>query len=262
MTIITFTLAFRLLVFPLNVSLVRNARRLYNIQPQIDHYSRLMRVPEALDGGTASPSAVAAAAPPAPPAPAATAEAEAREGESFEEVAASRVRAASSLMALFKEQKCHPLKNVLSPLLFAPMFLTIFAAVHRLSDPHPSAATAGGVELATQQHPGITTEGMLWFSDLTASDPTFMLPVVSAITWLITIELGLQGVPAWATTSAWRQIVRLIPLFFMPITFPLSSGVFLYWLTSNAVAIARTILLRSAAVRKFFRVPDLAKTLP
>lgn len=204
-SIMSLTLGFRLLVFPLNVSLIRNTLRLAAVDEQVQVLSQKM--------STASDSA-------------------------------EKRTAAQELMALFRSAKCHPMKNLISPVIFAPTFLTIFAAVNRLSD----AATA-------HLHPGITDGGFAWFHDLTAADPTLVLPSLSAFTWLVSIELGLRGIPTWDRSSALTNILRFLPAVFLPVTFHLPAGVFMYWLTSNLFAILRLSLMQISAFRRLMRVP-------
>jgi YidC/Oxa1 family membrane protein insertase len=210
-SIIGLTFAFRVLVFPLNVSLVRNSRRLAAIDPEIQKLNAQMQL---------APDA------------------------------SERSAAAQKIISLFKQSKCHPMKNLLSPVFFAPMFLTIFAAVHSLCDPS-----------LVHLHPGMTDGGWAWFKDLSAPDSTLVLPSLSAFTWLISIEMGLRGVPGWDDKpSVTQSVLRSLPAVFLPVTFHLPAGVFLYWLTSNLFAIFRTTLLQFRSVRRLLRVPDLRKS--
>ena len=167
--IVAVTLAFRFSVLPLNVSLVRNTLRLHQIKPQI------VRLRERMNS----------------------------------EVPEEKLDAAMALVALFKEKKCHPLKNIISPFLFPPLFLSLFGAVYDISAHHPEA----------------TSGGALWFPDLSAPDPTFVLPVLSALSWLATIEMAAGEhfpLKPWILSAT-----RLGAIAFIPVTMTLPAVSFL-----------------------------------
>ena len=133
-SITAFTIGLRFVVFPLNVSLLRNTLRIQQIQPQIDELDYRMR----------------------------------QNPGSEESLVAAR-----ELKALFKKEKCHPLKNIITPFFFPPLFLSLFGAVHWLCVNEPT----------------MHTEGLLWFTDLMAPDHSNTLPVLSALTWLASFEV-------------------------------------------------------------------------
>eukprot|EP01092_Planopodium_desertum_P008677 TRINITY_DN3681_c0_g1_i1.p1 TRINITY_DN3681_c0_g1~~TRINITY_DN3681_c0_g1_i1.p1 ORF type:complete len:321 (+),score=-15.01 TRINITY_DN3681_c0_g1_i1:25-987(+) len=145
--------------------------------------------------------------------------------------------AANRLLQLYKEKKCHPLNNFSLPTLFPPLVLSVFGAVHNLSIAEP----------------GMTTGGTLWFIDLVEADPTWMLPTISALTWLWAVECA-----AGAHYFGWpavRTVARSIAIAFIPVTSTLPSGVFIFWITSNLFAIGRTYFLRLDSVRRYFGMP-------
>jgi len=208
-SIAALTSILRVAVFPLNVSLLRNSRRLAAIDPKVQHLNAVMITST---------------------------------------VEKERVDAANQLIQLYRAAKCHPLKNILSPMFFAPMFLTVFAAVHGMCEPTTTSMMV---------HAGLTEGGWLWFKDLTAPDTTLVLPSLSAFTWLISIELGLRNVPGWNDKpTVMQSVLRALPALFLPVTFHLPAGVFIYWLTSNMWVIGRSLLLQIRGVRRLFRVPD------
>jgi YidC/Oxa1 family membrane protein insertase len=131
--ITAFTIGLRFVVLPLNVSLVRNTLRVQHIQPQIDDLDERMC-------NKANPE--------------------------------DQLKAATELRQLFRDHKCHPLKNIITPFLFPPIFLSLFGAVHWLC----------------MNEPALHTEGLLWFPDLSAPDISNALPVLSALTWLASFE--------------------------------------------------------------------------
>lgn len=198
-SITAFTLGLRVLVLPLNVSLLRNTLRIQTIQPQINELDFKMRQ----NPGT--PESLAAA---------------------------------RDLKALFKKHKCHPLKNIITPFFFPPLFLSLFGAVHWLC----------------MQEPSLQSEGLLWFLDLTAPDHSNTLPVLSAITWLLSFELGAGQL--YHMNPKLHSYIRLLTVAFIPITLQLPAGVFVFWITSNVFAIVRILLTRWGPIRRLLRIPS------
>jgi membrane protein insertase Oxa1/YidC/SpoIIIJ len=47
----------------------------------------------------------------------------------------------------------------------------------------------------------------LWFHDLTVADPTYVLPVISALSMLATVELGTMG---QTSVNSSQQKVRVV----------------------------------------------------
>ncbi len=128
------TVLFRTIFLPLNIDLLRNSSRLNSIREE------LTKKEDALAKAT-----------------------------SDEE----KLKIATEVQDLFKERKCSPYKNIITPFLMIPVFVSIFFAVEGLS----------------YLHPEMTTGGTLWFTDLSKPDPSYFLPIVSAVTWLATIEV-------------------------------------------------------------------------
>jgi YidC/Oxa1 family membrane protein insertase len=148
-----------------------------------------------------------------------------------------REEAAQELQKLFKERDCHPMRNFVIPLGFPPIILSIFLAIHNL----------------TIGEPAMATEGVLWFRDLVEPDPSYLLPILSSVSWLLMVELA-----SGAYYHAWphvRATARVTSLAFIPLTTTLPAGVFLFWITSNLFAITRTLVLRRDDVRRKLNIP-------
>lgn len=204
-SLVSVTLMFRVAVLPLNVSLVRNTARLYLARADLKKQDAVML----------------------------------SETASEEE----KMDAALAYKATLRENKCHPLKNLVSPFLFPPIFLSLFGAV---------------IDISTSGLPGVSTGGALWFPDLSQPDPTKLLPVLSGITWLATIELASGKVfrmPPWMLSAT-----RLGAVAFIPVTESLPAGVFMFWITSNLFAMTRAYALRQKPVATFFRVPEVTRS--
>lgn len=149
-----------------------------------------------------------------------------------------RMAAAGELQALFAEKQCSPWRSmVVFPLLLPPVILSIFGAVYNV----------------TQSTPSMMAEGLWWFPDLTLADPTYLLPVLSAATWLLNVEAG-AGVFYHSSARA-QFLVRTGATLGWALSAPMPSGVFVFWLTSNLFAVARGYITRLDSVRKALGIP-------
>ncbi|XP_069735298.1 mitochondrial inner membrane protein OXA1L isoform X2 [Phaenicophaeus curvirostris] len=154
-------------------------------------------------------------------------------------------RAYSELAAYQKRHDVNPLRGFLVPLVQTPLFLSFFLALRAM---------------ATTPVPGLRTGGVAWFPDLTAPDPFYALPVlVTASTWLV-LELGAETGVSSPGSGAVRQVLRLLPLLFLPFILHFPTAIFTYWLTSNAFSLAQTGLLRVPALRTRLGIPQPGPT--
>lgn len=156
---------------------------------------------------------------------------------------AEKEKAADGLLARFEQAKANPFGNLSVPLLFPPIVLTVFGAVHHLCLFEPQMAT----------------EGLLWFPDLMATDPTFVLPALSGLTWLWNVEIAVGAM--YASSFKLRAASRAVAVAMIPVASTLPCGVFVFWLTSNAWEITRIHILRRDRVRKLLGIP-LQSELP
>jgi len=107
---------------------------------------------------------------------------------------------------------------------------------------------------------GLSEGGMLWFPDLTQHDPYYMLPVLSGLSLFGMVSLGDAG-QAGAKPDAQQQMVKNVmrgaAVVIVPATAWFESGVFIYWLTANALAITQTLALRQPSIRSAVGMPPM-----
>ncbi|XP_053824604.1 mitochondrial inner membrane protein OXA1L isoform X2 [Vidua chalybeata] len=118
--------------------------------------------------------------------------------------------------------------------------------------------------MAAAPVPGLLRGGLGWFPDLASPDPFYVLPVlVTASTWLV-LELGAETGVSAPGAGPVRQILRLLPLLFLPFIVHFPAAVFTYWLTSNSFSLLQTGLLRVPALRAKLGVapPPAAQATP
>lgn len=69
--------------------------------------------------------------------------------------------------------------------------------------------------------------GLWWFTDLTVTDPYFILPIMTSATLAITLKLGIDG-PKLETMGMMKYVIQAIPIIILPFTinFPSVSSFF------------------------------------
>jgi len=81
---------------------------------------------------------------------------------------------------------------------------------------------------------------ILWIHDLSAKDPYYVLPIAMAVTTYLSTKLMPTTT---AVDPAQQRMMLLMPLLFVFIFFQLSSGLNLYYFTSNVVSVAQQLYL-------------------
>ncbi|XP_034936422.1 cytochrome c oxidase assembly protein COX18, mitochondrial [Chelonus insularis] len=151
------------------------------------------------------------------------------------------------------KENCHPLKAFIVLLLQIPMWVILSASLRNLSCmlPHPTPA---GIQ-AFQQ---LSVEGFGWISNLTATDPWWILPVLSATCHLINLEClnALRQAEPSKIQKIGDYLARGVILIFVPISGLVPTSMTLYWTTSSVYGIFQTLVIYSPRVRRFVRIPE------
>lgn len=88
------------------------------------------------------------------------------------------------------------------------------------------------------------TGGLAWFTDLTAVDPYYVLPVTAIGLTYVSIER------AWGFAPWIKNLLQTLTLCTSPFVLSqLPSFVFMYWIPSAAFGLAQTTLLRRFLAR-------------
>lgn len=96
---------------------------------------------------------------------------------------------------LLKREKVNPVRSIIFPLIQIPMFISVFFGLRQIGE----------------HLPGIATGGTLWFTDLSATDAFFIFPVLNAMSFLVMIEIGMDGLPPNPDMERFK-IVSTLPL--------------------------------------------------
>ncbi|XP_075085217.1 mitochondrial inner membrane protein OXA1 [Nicotiana tabacum] len=137
-----------------------------------------------------------------------------------------------------------PLKGLL---IQGPIFVSFFVAIRNMADNVPSLKHGGA----------------FWFTDLTTPDSMYILPVLTALTFWITVECnaqeGLEGNPAGRTI---KNVSRAFAALTIPFTAGFPKAIFCYWITSNLFSLSYGLVIKNHAVKKKLGVPIIPFSPP
>ncbi|KAJ3299188.1 Mitochondrial inner membrane protein oxa1l [Blyttiomyces sp. JEL0837] len=129
----------------------------------------------------------------------------------------------------------------------APVFMSVFFALRAMAD---------------LPVPGFENGGFLWVTDLTAADPTYILPVVASFTMLTVMEFSMEGAAAGgsaAQAQTMRNLFRGMILITLPITASFPAAVFMYWVSTNFFTLLQFFALKDPKIRKMLKLPIVEK---
>ena len=148
---------------------------------------------------------------------------------------------AAELRGFMIKHNVNPLKSMLPIVVQMPLFMTFFFALRRMAEEFPSMQSGGA----------------FWFPDLTIADTTYGLPLLSAATFLITIELGGEsGEHQAEQTANMKNVMRAMAVVMVPLTMSFPSAVFCYWVTSNSFSCVQTALFKIPGVKGALGIPS------
>lgn len=128
-----------------------------------------------------------------------------------------------AMMKLYEERGVNPLGGCLPLVVQMPIFLGLFYTIKEFENLR-----------------SFTNGGLLWFSDLTAADPFFVLPVIFVLTMMAAQEISLRN-----TAPQQRRLMRVLPVVFGVFMalggFP--AGLFVYWIANNVIAFFQNVLI-------------------
>ncbi|NP_001168896.1 Mitochondrial inner membrane protein OXA1-like [Zea mays] len=151
----------------------------------------------------------------------------------------------AKMKALFKKHGVSPLTPMKGLLIQGPIFMSFFFAISNMVEKVPSFK--GG--------------GTLWFTDLTTPDSLYILPMLTGLTFLATVELNLQeGMEGNPMAGKMKYFSRGVAVLTVPFTMNFATAVFCYWTSSNIFTLLYGLVIRRPAVRKWFDLPALENT--
>ncbi|CAN6285958.1 unnamed protein product [Urochloa humidicola] len=150
--------------------------------------------------------------------------------------------AKQKLGELFLKHGVTPLTPLKGLFIQGPIFMSFFFAISNMVE--KVASLKGG--------------GAYWFTDLTTPDDFFILPVLTSLTFLVTVELNMQdGMEGNPMAKTMKTYSRFFGLMMVPFTIGFPKAIFFYWITSNLFSLVYGVVLRNPAVRHRLGLPPV-----
>ncbi|KAM6402444.1 cytochrome c oxidase assembly protein COX18, mitochondrial isoform 1-T1 [Pluvialis apricaria] len=147
---------------------------------------------------------------------------------------------------LYIRDNCHPFKATLLVWVQIPMWVCVSLALRNCS------VGARGSEVQEQLSAG----GTLWFTDLTAPDSTWILPLSLGLINLLIVEIfASQKMEVSRFQKLATNFFRVVSVVMIPVAATVPSSMALYWLSSSFVGLLHNLLLRSPTFRRLCRIP-------
>lgn len=121
------------------------------------------------------------------------------------------------LMELYKKEGANPLSGCLPMLIQMPILMGMYYTLYNFD--------YGNVE-----------PSFLWLPSLSQTDPSYILPLLSALTTFLQQKLSMSE-----QTQQMKMMMIIMPLFIGIISLNFPAGLVLYWVTMNIVQIVQQI---------------------
>ncbi|BFZ25002.1 hypothetical protein BsWGS_28041 [Bradybaena similaris] len=151
------------------------------------------------------------------------------------------VRHGGELADYMKRNNVKPFGQILMPLCQLPVFLSVFMGLR---------------QMANLPVESMKTGGMLWFPDLTIGEPFYGLPMLTVLTFWLTVEIGVDGISAQTQAHIMKWFLRAMPLIMWPFISNFPAAMLVYWFTSNTFSLLQVSFLKIPSVREFFKIPQ------
>eukprot|EP01126_Amoeba_proteus_P040564 TRINITY_DN4330_c0_g1_i5.p1 TRINITY_DN4330_c0_g1~~TRINITY_DN4330_c0_g1_i5.p1 ORF type:complete len:351 (+),score=49.46 TRINITY_DN4330_c0_g1_i5:524-1576(+) len=150
---------------------------------------------------------------------------------------------AIAVQKVYLEHSFHPLQTLGFSLIQIPPVMLFFFTIK---------------EMCATPEFGLSQGGALWFTDLTATDPYFVFPLLCSISTLGLMELSFYlNTPKQRTAIHTTQFMffRACGVLLLPISSFFPVALLIYWLSSTIVLLNTTLLFETRACRRFFQIP-------
>lgn len=148
----------------------------------------------------------------------------------------------AQLQKLWSDHDVHPLRSLGLPLVQMPLFIAFFLAVRKMA------------ELPVPQ---FKEGGLWWFTDLTATDPYYVLPITSVACTLAVLQYGADGIGS-KVRSQQHMVngLRVLSVLFIPFIGKMAAALTFYWTFSNSLTLLQSTILRAKPVKRFFKIRE------
>lgn len=148
---------------------------------------------------------------------------------------------------LFNEHGVSPFTPLKGLFIQGPVFISFFLAISNMAEKVPSLKTGGAY----------------WFTDLTTPDSLYIFPILTGLTFLITVECNMQeGMEGNPVASTMKNVSRGIAVLTVPFTMNFPKAIFCYWITSNFFSLIYGLVIKKPGVKKFLGIPEMPVATP
>ncbi|XP_058095956.1 mitochondrial inner membrane protein OXA1-like isoform X2 [Magnolia sinica] len=145
------------------------------------------------------------------------------------------------MKALFKEYGVTPYTPLKGLFIQGPVFISFYLAITNMVEKVPSFKEGGA----------------FWFVDLTTPDSLYIFPVLTSLSFLLTVELNVQeGMEGNPVAGTMKKFSRILAVLTIPFTMNFPKAIFCYWVTSNLFSLTYGIVIKRPPVKKFLGLPD------
>ncbi|VFQ67720.1 unnamed protein product [Cuscuta campestris] len=142
--------------------------------------------------------------------------------------------------AIFIEHKVTPFTALKGIFIQGPVFVCFFLAISNMAEKVPSFKEGGA----------------FWFTDLTTPDSMYIFPILTALTFWITVECNaMEGMEGNSTASTIKNVSRVFAALTIPFTASFPKAIFCYWITSNLFSLMYGLVIKRPQVKKLLGVP-------
>ncbi|KAJ1892122.1 hypothetical protein LPJ81_005617, partial [Coemansia sp. IMI 209127] len=155
------------------------------------------------------------------------------------------IQKSNELATFYKSRGLRPFRAMVGNLAIVPFMLLMFLALRDLAHIPIAHMSSGGI---------------LWFVDLASADPYYVLPVISCIGMMGSMELQTKLNSSMASQPGMKIMMRCMGVLAIFFTYALPANVFVFWVTNNICSIIQTLLLHNPAFRIWSKIPDTLKS--
>ena len=156
---------------------------------------------------------------------------------------------AKEMQRLFQKFDVNPFRSILLPFVQMPVFMSIFFALRKMPDYFPEELSTGGI---------------LWFTDLTAPDPYYALPIFSGISFLAMMEISKKSMLASSPEHGKMLLTffRGMAVLIIPFSAYFPTAVLTYWTVNNTFSFVQSAAFNNESMRRKLGIWDLPKPVP
>ncbi|KAJ2156858.1 hypothetical protein GGF46_004899 [Coemansia sp. RSA 552] len=114
-------------------------------------------------------------------------------------------------------------------------------------------------EMATLPFTGLSTGGHLWITNLAAPDPYYLLPLISAASTSLSMEMNSRFNTATVQSKEMKYMMRAMVGMGAIVTSQFPAAVLLFWLSNSVWTCAQALLLHSWVGTKVLGIPHVKK---